>query len=185
MDEEKLIEQAKQGDLDAFHDLVEAYYPTVERFAYQIGSPPSQIDDVTQEVFLRVYRFLHKYSRGKFSTWLYKITLNISRDIIRKNNRDRKKVKKLSQQPTEGSQWMDKALLKDMEHQYLHQLITNLDEKYRVPLILFYFQERKYQEIADILSVPLSTVKTRITRARGQLKAALEEASEGDNGASK
>lgn len=172
--EDELIARAKQGDRQAFHDLVSLYYPIVERFAYQIGNPATQIEDVTQEVFLRVYRSLHQYSTGKFSTWLYTITLNISRDIFRKNKRNQEKIRKLSRQPLPSSTEIGDRLLKNAEHQQLHEVILRLKEKYRVPLVLFYFHEKTYDEIADILSMPTATVKTRVSRARKKLKIMLE-----------
>lgn len=178
MNEEELIQKAKQGDLEAFRQLISNYYPVVERFAYQIGSPASDIEDITQEVFLRVYRFLDTYSNAKFSTWLYKITLNISRDIMRKNKRNLEKTKKMSFQREEVFLHIEDHLLKDEAHKELHEIILHLNEKYRVPLILFYFHDKKYEEIAKILSLPLSTVKTRISRARQKVKEALD-ASEG------
>ncbi|HEX6923772.1 MAG TPA: RNA polymerase sigma factor [Bacillales bacterium] len=181
MDDDKLIERAKQGDLDAFRALVEKYFPVVERFAYQIGNPASQIDDITQEVFLRVYRFLNTFSKGKFSTWLYQITLNISRDNMRKNKRDQEKMEKLYREPSPAVVEVEGQLLKKDEYRHLHGLITELDDKYKIPLILFYFQEKKYDEIAEILSIPLATVKTRISRARRKLKEALGEAAGGED----
>ncbi|HET7616197.1 MAG TPA: RNA polymerase sigma factor [Bacillales bacterium] len=180
MDEEKIIQRAKAGDAEAFRTLVEHYFPIVERFAYQIGSPSSHIEDITQEVFLRVYRFLDRYSSGKFTTWLYRITLNVFRDMMRKDKRNRERVERLSQQPQPESRHVEDQLLADAEHRHLHNLITGLDEKYKVPLVLFYFHEKKYDEIADILAIPLSTVKTRISRARARLKTALESSKGGE-----
>ncbi|HET7628147.1 MAG TPA: RNA polymerase sigma factor [Bacillales bacterium] len=174
MDEQRLIDRAKSGDTAAFQTLVEMYLPIVERFAYQIGSPPAHIEDITQEVFLRVYRFFDKYTSGKFTTWLYQITLNVLRDFMRKDKRNRDRTEKLAQERQPDSEPVEHRLLARDEHRRLHRLITELDEKYRVPLVLFYFHEKKYEEIADIMSTPLSTVKTRISRARGQLKKALE-----------
>jgi RNA polymerase sigma-70 factor (ECF subfamily) len=173
MNEEELIEKAKSGDLEAFRQLVAVYYPVVERFAYQIGSPSNDIDDITQEVFLRVYRFLDTYTNAKFSTWLYKITLNISRDIIRKNKKSYEKEKKLSFEREQTFPQVEGNVLQKEDHRRLHDIILELNEKYRIPLILFYFHEKKYEEIAKILSIPLSTVKTRISRARQKVKEAL------------
>lgn len=170
MEEEQLIEQAKKGDHEAFRQLVTHYYPVVERFAYQIGNPAHDVEDVTQEVFLRVYRFLHTYHDARFTTWLYKITLNISRDMMRKKKRQQNKLKKWLSDVSPLFVANDDPLLKKEEHRFLHEIIVQLPEKYRVPLVLFYFHEKKYEEIADILQIPLATVKTRISRARKKLQ---------------
>ncbi len=89
--EEQLILRAKQGDDDAFQQLIEMHLKTVERFAFQLGVRSNEVEDVTQEVFIKVYRFLNKHTRGKFTTWLYTITLNVVRDLYRSEQRHKKK----------------------------------------------------------------------------------------------
>jgi len=175
MSDDELIHLAKQGNRQALHDLIDRYLTTVERFAYQIGVSENDVDDVTQEVFLRVYRFLDQYSGSTFTTWLYKITLNAARDHFKKLHRDQKKWLKLFRQPADRIVTVETDVLKNEEDILLHSLIQNLDDKYKVPLILFYFHDKKLEEIADILNVPLSTVKTRLSRAKKRLKKMLNQ----------
>lgn len=80
----KLIVRAQQGNKDAFRDLMEIHYRTVEKFAYQCGVHLDDIPDVTQEVFIKLYRFLHQFNHERFTTSLYKSTLNTARDYYRK-----------------------------------------------------------------------------------------------------
>ncbi len=176
MTEEELIKRAQQGNMVAFGQLVEMYYPTVERFAYQLGNRHDEIEDITQEVFIRVYRFLDQFTKAKFSTWLYKITLNVTRDFARKRQSNIRKVFKI-QQNTKKDDYIEieSAVIQNEEDRTLHIAIQMLDEKYRVPIILFYFHEKKYEEIAEIMGVTLSTVKTRILRGKTMLKKLIEE----------
>jgi RNA polymerase sigma-70 factor, ECF subfamily len=173
--EEELIQRAKQGDLAAFQELVKEYYPLVERFAFQLGNRRDEIDDITQEVFVRVYRFFDHYSNGKFSTWLYKITLNVSRDIGRKKAQNERKLFKFKLEREEYPE-VEATILTREEDRVLHLCIQRLDEKYRVPIVLFYFHDKRYEEIAEILNTSLSNVKTRLLRAKEKLKKLLEEA---------
>ncbi|MGD6817398.1 RNA polymerase sigma factor [Metabacillus sp. 84] len=175
MEEEELVAKAKQGNRAAFQQLVEVNRPVVERFAYQLGNRRDDIDDITQEVFIRVYRFLDQFSRAKFSTWLYKITLNVTRDAARKKASAVKKIFKLQNEQTNEYPAVEAAILKNETDRALHLCLQKLDEKYKVPIILFYFHEKKYEEIAEILSLSLSAVKTRILRGKGMLKKALED----------
>ncbi|MCD7035753.1 sigma-70 family RNA polymerase sigma factor [Metabacillus sp. GX 13764] len=175
MEDEELVKRARKGNAAAFQQLAERYYPAVERFAYQLGNRQEDVKDVAQEVFLRVYRFLDQFSQAKFSTWLYKITLNVTRDMARKRNSSLKKIWKLQQDYKEEYEEVEGSLLQDEKSRELHACIQKLDEKYKVPIILFYFHEKKYEEIADILSLTLSTVKTRILRGKALLKKSLEE----------
>ncbi|HEU5140204.1 MAG TPA: sigma-70 family RNA polymerase sigma factor [Bacillales bacterium] len=183
MTEERLIELAREGDLQAFDDLMKIYYPVVERFGFQLGNPADMVDDITQEVFFRVYRYLHQYSHGKFSTWLYQITLNVTRDLYRKRKSVWEKWNMLKQQPEGPRESTESFILEDERDRELHMLIQSLDDRYKLPIVLFYFHEKKLDEIAEILDLSLNTVKTRLSRGRERLKNALEKGgSEDANG---
>lgn len=176
MNEEELVKRAKQGNVTAFQQLVEIHYPIVEKFAYQLGNRHDEIEDITQEVFIRVYRFLDQFTKAKFSTWLYKITLNVTRDFARKRQSNLRKVFKIQQDYQKDHYPETEAeVIRNEEDRMLHLAIQKLDEKYRIPIVLFYFHEKKYEEIAEIMSISLSTVKTRILRGKTMLKKVLEE----------
>ena len=172
-DESLCIRNAQQGDEKAFHQLIHTYYITVERFARQIGVREEDLQDVTQEVFIKVYRFLNKYSRGKFSTWLYSVTLNVSKDFFRKNNREKTKVEK-SIKSAPQSYYVENMDLSEDAH-LLHVTLHSLDEKYRIPIVLFYFHDASIKEISAIMKVTEGTVKTRLKRGKDRLKTSLEE----------
>ncbi|ALC84625.1 RNA polymerase subunit sigma [Bacillus sp. FJAT-22090] len=171
MSENEIIERAQQGDKAAYTALIQKHHRTVEKFAFQCGVKVNDIPDVTQEVFVKLYRFLHQFKRERFTTWLYKITLNATRDYYRKETKEIEKEKKLNHHnmniSTKSTE--DRILLFE-EDKELHQAIQSLDIKYQHPIILFYFHDLSYEQIADILSVPITTVKTRLLRAKSQLK---------------
>ncbi len=171
MNEIEWITKAQQGDKAAYGELMNLHYRTVEKFAYQCGVHLDDIPDVTQEVFIKLYRFLHQFKQERFTTWLYKVTLNTARDYYRKESRERDKQEKTidNKHYTVQNSAESQVLLFE-EDQELHNAILKLDEKYRIPLILFYFQDLSYQQIADVLNITLSTVKTRLHRAKDSLK---------------
>ncbi|HET7627222.1 MAG TPA: sigma-70 family RNA polymerase sigma factor [Bacillales bacterium] len=173
MSEQEWISRAKKGDLEAFDELMKGYYPQVERFAFQMGNPPDAVEDITQEVFIRVYRYLNRYSRGKFSTWLYKITLNVSKDMYRKRKSLLNKVNLLKHEYDGIESSAEEDLLRSESDRELHRLIQQLNDKYKIPVILFYFEEMRHDEISEILDIPVNTVKTRLLRGREQLRNAL------------
>lgn len=175
MDETELISKAQDGDRAAFAQLMNMHYRTVEKFAYQCGVRIDDIPDVTQEVFIKLYRFLPQFNQQRFTTWLYKITLNTARDYYRKVGRESAKEARMKNETdTISHQSAEKQVLLFEEDQALHTAILQLDEKYRIPLILFYFQDLTYQQIADVLNVTLAAVKTRIFRAKDVLKHEIE-----------
>ncbi|WP_413380422.1 RNA polymerase sigma factor [Alkalihalobacillus sp. 1P02AB] len=165
--EEEWLALAKKGDEEAFHHLIKIHLKTVEKFCYQLGVSHAQIDDVTQEVFIKVYRFLPKYTHGKFTTWLYSLTLNVVRDIYRHEQRQKRKVKQLNQEQ-DSTVYLEKHF--DEEARELHYYIQDLDSKYKVPIILHYFHDLSYNEIADVLNVSEGAVKSRMLRAKKKLK---------------
>ncbi|WP_438312139.1 RNA polymerase sigma factor [Sporosarcina sp. FA9] len=174
MSESQLIVRAQQGNKDAFSDLMEIHYRTVEKFAYQCGVHLDDIPDVTQEVFIKIYRFLHQFNHERFTTWLYKITLNTARDYYRKESRERGKERKAFANHEYFTPNSVEAKILIFEEDYeLHIAILKLDEKYRIPLILYYFQDLSYQQIAEIMNISLSAVKTRMFRAKDGLKNAI------------
>ncbi|MFB5088534.1 sigma-70 family RNA polymerase sigma factor [Psychrobacillus sp. PGGUH221] len=171
MSENELIERAQQGDIAAYTTLIQKHHRTVEKFAFQCGVKVNDIPDVTQEVFVNLYRFLHQFKRERFTTWLYKITLNATRDYYRKETKEIEKEKKLNHHNMNSfTKSAEDRILLFEEDKELHQAIQSLDIKYQHPIILFYFHDLSYEQIADILNVPITTVKTRLLRAKGQLK---------------
>lgn len=176
MVELELIERAQQGDKAAYAELIHIHYRTVEKFAFQCGVRVNDIPDVAQEVFVKLYRFLHQFQRDRFTTWLYKITLNTARDYYRKESKEKKKEQKLNSEvdinyTTRSAE--DRVLVFE-EDRELHNAIQTLDEKYRHPIIMYYFHELSYEQIAEVLNIPLSTIKIRLMRAKALLKSALQ-----------
>lgn len=169
-----LIRSAKEGDRQSLQKLIELHIHIVERFAFQIGVSKNDVEDVTQEVFIRVFRFIHQYSGKTFTTWLYKITLNVARDYFKKAKREQAKTQSIVQQAETTENDIEQNIFEKEEDAELHMLIQQLDEKYKLPLVLFYFHDKKLEEISKILSIPVSTVKTRLSRARLKLKKQLE-----------
>lgn len=174
--EVELIERAQKGDKTAYTELIHIHHRTVEKFAFQCGVQVHDIPDVTQEVFVKLYRFLHQFQRDRFTTWLYKITLNTARDYYRKETKEKEKEQKLHVEV--GLNYTTKSaeerVLVFEEDRHLHNAIQALDEKYRHPIIMFYFHELSYEQIAEVLNVPLSTIKIRLMRAKTLLKSAIQ-----------
>jgi len=180
--EAELIAKAQQGDKEAYIELIRIHQQTVEKFAYQCGVHSNDLADVSQEVFVKLYRFLHQFKQDRFTTWLYKITLNATRDYYRKEQREQAKEERLSVERQLPSSSAEMHVLNFEEDRVLHNAIKALDEKYRYPLVLFYFHELKYEEIAEILNISLSTVKIRLLRAKEKLKVVLMQEGSVENG---
>ena len=177
VDDAVLAVNAQKGDRDAFARLVERYQGRIYGFIYQFFRNEDLAAELTQETFLRVYRFIKRYDpERKFSTWIYSIAKNICIDEQRKLKRDRSiSIEDLP--PGALVAKSDSAHLKNPadislhleERMLMEESIALLPEKYRAAIILCYFQELSYQEIADILDLSLNLVKVRIFRAKKRL----------------
>lgn len=173
--EKQLVMRAKRGDDEALAQLIERHLPTVERFAYQLGVAHFQVEDVAQEVFLKVYRFLDKHNRGKFTTWLYTITLNVVRDMYRHEQSQKRRVEALKRFSSEP--FYEKEHFSEQSRE-LHEYIQALDDMYKIPIILHYFHDQSFKEIAAVLNVSEGAIKTRMMRARIQLRNSFEKVGE-------
>jgi len=187
-DEKDLIQRCKQGDLDAFNELVTRYEKLVFHVAYRLAGNYDDANDVAQEAFIRVFNSIGTF-RGdaNFSTWLYRIITNVYLD-------ERKKAKSHMQTSLEDYIELEEStvtrqiedagptpdqVVQDMERdQTLQQAILQLPEYQRVMIVLYHTQNKSYEEIAEIMSLPIGTVKSRLNRARLALREKLQSARE-------
>lgn len=170
MTEEALIRRAWEGDREAFSALVESYKIAVYNLAYRMLGRAEDAEDVAQETFLRAYSRLKTYDPEKrFSTWLLSIATHLCIDHLR-----RKPTVSLEDQPgfdviDERLEEPEKVSLRREQREEVQALLSTLPEKYRTPLVLRYWYDQSYQEIARTLGLTESLVKTRLFRARQML----------------
>lgn len=178
--EKALINKAKQGNMTAFEKLITSHERTVYNIAYRMLNNEEDAKDISQEVFIKVYKNLNKFDEtSKFSTWIYKITVNTCIDEIRKRkgketssidelvNTDDSEVQK--QIKAEALTPEESLIIKE-NVKYLKEAIDLLSENHKSLIILRDIQGFSYAEIADITNSSLGTVKSRLTRAREHLK---------------
>jgi len=184
-----LAVRAQKGDRDSFGHLVDRFQTRIYSFCYQFFRDRDVAAEMAQETFLRAYKYIKKYDPNKkFSTWIYSIAKNICIDEKRKMDRSRtvpiEDVNPASIQSSQQSQHLkdpSQISLHLEDRMLLEAAIAKLPDKYRAAIILCYFQELPYQEIADILGLSLNLVKVRIFRAKKQLLEILKEKQEGSD----
>ncbi|MEX2274869.1 MAG: sigma-70 family RNA polymerase sigma factor [Actinomycetota bacterium] len=161
----RTLRRARQGDLGAFEELVRASQADVYRFALHLARDTATAEDITQETYLRAFRFLHSF-RGdcKFSSWLLRITRNCAMDALRARSQ-RAERDLLAPLPGE-----DTDPVARME---LDTALTAVSAEHREPFLLIEVYGLSYQEAADVLHVRVGTVKSRMHRARKAMCEAL------------
>lgn len=174
MEHAQWIRRSRAGDTQAYAQLYEAYKNLVYRTAYLLLDDPVEAEDALQETFLQAYRALRRYDpqRGAFSTWLYRITVNHCL------NRRRTRRPQLYLEPVQAETLADPAdLERDVaESQQVQQALERLSEKLRAVVVLRYFLELSYAEIAEVLEIPLGTVQSRLNQAMHNLRGELQAA---------
>jgi RNA polymerase sigma-70 factor (ECF subfamily) len=180
--DEELVALATAGDQESFNQLVVRWERPIYALAYRTLGREEDARDVVQEAFLRAYRGLKGFKgQAKFSSWLYRITINLCRDWIRRERRT-----PLVQVP-EGAEPEDLAGDRIAQAESVEDLVARremsdavakamleLPEEQRAAILLKEFQGLTFQEIADMLDCPLSTVKTRLYQGLSVLRRRLE-----------
>jgi RNA polymerase sigma-70 factor, ECF subfamily len=177
-DEVQLVKASQQGNQDAFADLVQRHQRRVFNMSLRMLQDYEDADEITQEAFLAAWQGLPSF-RGEacFTTWLYRITYHCCLRQLERRKRERSlQVVIQAEQILEGAnkenQIEDIIELRDRQT-IVHEQIEKLPTKYRMVLILRHFQEMTYGEMADILTMPVGTIKTHLFRARNLLKERL------------
>jgi RNA polymerase sigma-70 factor, ECF subfamily len=171
-DDFSLIKRFNDGDESAFRALISRHKEKVRNLIYLTLGNTDSLDDISQEVFISVYRKLKSFRfESQFTTWLYRITVNKCRDHLRKI-----KIRSIfSPFTTESENLISPEQVSDDYDIKLivRQAVATLPEKLRIPLILKDFDGLSYQEISETMGVELGTIKSRIFRAREGLKKIL------------
>ncbi len=179
------IDAAKHGDISAFEALISLYEKKIYNICLRILTNEQDAYDATQEVCIKIWKQLqHFKGESKLSTWIYRVATNECLDKLRKT-KNRRHISLF--QVTEKDNEM-KIINKSSEHEHVENIVENkllqeilkqavseLKEEHRVMIILRDIHEYAYDEIADILSISLGTVKSRISRARLALKKILQQ----------
>ena len=182
-DETTLVEEALGGSQKAYEALTQRYSQAIYHIIYKIVRDKETAHDLVQETFMKAFSSLASYrSEFRFSTWLYKIAANCSIDFLRKR---RIQALSLDQQleTKDGSVGIEVAdysyhpgiELERKEQRFsIEEAINSLPDKYREVIIYRHKDDKSYEEIADLLNIPVGTVKARIFRARELLKKTLK-----------
>lgn len=179
VDDSALVGAALGGRPEAFGTLVERYDRAVYHLAFRTLRDREEARDTTQEAFFKAYRSLHTFKTGaKFSTWIFAIAYHACCDRL--SRRKRYSNEELPERADTAAGPELQAVASD-EARRLRAAIAALPEKYRTVITLYHLQGKQYDEIAQVLGMPMGTVKTHLFRAKDQLRRLLSEDAAGVN----
>jgi len=178
-DDLTLVSASQVGDQDAFALLVQRHQRFVFNLVFRMLEQYEEANEVTQETFLAAWQGLSGFRRdARFSTWLYRIAYNCALKQLEQRKRDQ--ALQVAIQVKQADQCIDNdervgAEIEAHERQTIvYEHLSNLPAKYRIVLVLRHLQEMTYEEMAEILTMPIGTIKTHLFRARNLLKERLE-----------
>ena len=180
--DEDLVAHAQAGDMEAFNQLVARWERPIYALAYRTLGREEDARDVVQEAFLRAYRGLKGFKgQAKFSSWLYRITLNLCRDWMRKARRapliqvpETEDGMDMAEQMPSPAESVEELVNRRQMSAAVAKAMLELPEEQRVAILMKEFHGLTFQEIADALDCPLSTVKTRLYQGLSVLRRRLE-----------
>lgn len=168
--DEELVKKVLSGQKELFYHLITRYEAKLKRYIMTITNRQSEVEDILQNVFLKAYKNLPTFNDSlKFSSWVYRIAHNESVNLIGSS---------LIQRFVSLPEWFDIGSSDNVEERMddeqlkrkLKECIERLEVKYKEPLVLFYYEEKTYGEISDILRIPVRNVGVLIHRGRLQVK---------------
>lgn len=179
--EQELIDRARSGDTAAFEQLAAAYSRRIYNIGLRMLNNNEDAADMTQETLLKVFRNLPRFrGESSFSTWVYRISVNTCRDMLRSAYRKRERIfSDFGEEDGEAAEFEiadysaipEQAYLEEESRRYLVSLIDGLNPKYRVVTVLREVAGLSYQEIAAAVNISVGTVKSRLNRARAAMSA--------------
>jgi RNA polymerase sigma-70 factor (ECF subfamily) len=175
--EQALLIKVQRGDLEAYGLVIQEHQGAVYNVCLRILGKQQEAEDLAQEAFLRAYRNIAQYDPGRpFGPWMRTLAANLCYNHLQKARLERVPLEDERDRLADKPRRNPEALLElSQDNQQLYQAIWQLPEKQRIALELRHFQDLSYQEMADIMGLPLNTVRSHLYRARRNLAEILEE----------
>lgn len=187
LNEERIVCELKAGNYTVFREIVELFKNRVFGMAYKFTNNYDEAQDLSQDIFLKIYKEIGSFRfESKLSTWIYRISINTCLDWKRKNS----KVKILSTSIVndddeaieldikDDNPLPDEAFIQSENQREVHELVSELPDKYKTVIIMYHFNNMSYQDISSALNIPERTVETRLYRARRLMKDELTKLNE-------
>lgn len=180
----RLIEQSQNGNVDAFEELIKDYKKSAYNIALRVLRNVEDAEDASQEALIKVYKNIENFNmQSTFKVWLYRIVVNTCIDFKRKKNINAVSIdetidlggnNEVHKEIADDSSNPDFLVEKNFNNKLVNDAVNKLDDDYKTIIVLRDIQGFSYNEIAEILTCNLGTVKSRLNRARKSLKEILE-----------
>lgn len=175
LSDEQIVVQVRDKNKELYSEIIHRYQTKLSHYLRKFIHDRDELEDVLQGVFIKCYENLYGFDeKRKFSSWIYRIAHNEAINHIKKHARISVSVEEIEpllvDEKVNLPQGVDQNLLKEK----VEKALSEMKDKYREALILYFFEQKSYEEMSDILRVPINTVGTLIARGKKNLKKYLE-----------
>lgn len=166
--DEEVVKKVIESDRELYAIIIKRYQDKLLRYTYSLIRDKEKSKDSVQETFIRAYTNLNIFNtQKKFSSWIYRIAHNQAINFAKKNHRE---IQLLDDLDFESPENIEENFDQEKDVERINLCLKDIPILYREPLSLYYIEEKTYQEISDILRIPMGTVATRINRAKKIMK---------------
>lgn len=176
--DEEVVILVQNGNKDAFAEVLSRFEPKIKRYAARFFREKEDVTDMVQDVFIKAYTNLQSWNNEmRFNPWIYRIAHN---EFV--NKIAWKSIRKFV--PIDSDELIPLAIsapenvmrdaIQSDEKRIMEKYLSQLDDKYKTPIIMFYYEDMSYDEISDVLQIPPNTVGVRIKRGKDKLKSIIE-----------
>lgn len=170
-----LIEQSRKGNVDAFEELIKDYKKSAYNIALRVLRNVEDAEDVSQEALIKVFKSIHSFNmQSSFKSWMYRIVVNACLDFKRKKNVESFPIEDHMNVAVSNTDNPDAMIDSSYTIKMVNDAVNKLEDDFKAIIILRDIKGFSYQEISEILSCNLGTVKSRLNRARKTLKEIIE-----------
>jgi RNA polymerase sigma-70 factor (ECF subfamily) len=172
--ERDLVREALAGNESAFRRILETHYPLIYSVVHGMARERGETEDIVQEVFIKIFRALHGFrGEAQLSTWIYRIARNEAINALERRRPVSVPLEDCEDLAADTDD-PEASHARTARRDEIERLMDRLDEKQRLALELRYSAEKSYEEIAEIMDIPLGTVKTHIYRAKHSLRRMMQ-----------
>lgn len=177
MTDEQIVKKIQGGDYRLYAEILKRYEKKIYFYVRRITSwDQLSIEDMTQDTFVKAYKNLQSFdTTKKFSSWIYRIAHNVAVDFLKSQKRPGVSVDDLEEVLVSKQTLVEDLAIMEADKVRLHRAIDKLDVKYKEVIVLYYMEEKSYDEISEILRAPVSTIGVMLMRAKKKLKEVYEK----------
>lgn len=177
LSDEEIVERVQKGERGQFGVVIDRYQEKLARYVRKMTSLREEdVEEVVAESLIRAYENIQEFDkRKKFSSWIYRITHNRTIDYWRKNKNQVALTEEAEELREDGKKLAEEMEIENEQKERVGKALERLELKCKEVLVLYYFEEKSYEEIADILRLSVSSVGVRLYRAKKELKRKYEQ----------